>query len=291
MPKKLRVGPWSKHSLPTLVLLTLVICYYCPTGDQLDTQVSSYPVAFSSYWWYNVLAFSFMSGMISWTILRSSIGIMVAFTILSWNMNTVRHGINVLAPFLYDHHVLLKLNHVLRFPALVSASLTFVVWNAVLFPYTYFFVLDTKEKKDNFCAWNFNVRMVQLHCCNIVYSVMNTMVTGTRDGMPPQLFDDEDLWYGLAYSLVYGLFYTLILDRVGIHLYPIFSPRSNFVVVTWLLVFSLHYAAYLFWNYIMRNHWDVIQFNGLIAFNFVVIGTGATIYWALSKKLPVQKNH
>lgn len=201
VPKHLRVGRWSLFAAPTLVLLTAAIIYSRPEGDVYLTDPSSYPELWSGYWWYNAATFLLMNSIIIYIVnFTASIGVVATFTILSWLMNAARHGINALAPFLYDGHLLLKLNHISRFPALASASVTCAFWNAILFPYILMWILDDAKKRKDFIIWNFNGRLTQLHVCNIIYALLNTTVTGLKHEFPPQLFDYEDLWYGLAYG-------------------------------------------------------------------------------------------
>ena len=118
------------------------------------TLVSNYPELYSLFWWYNLTAFAFMTYMIVWVMSNRTKGVVVTYTIISWIMNALRHGFNALVPFLYDHHILLQINRILRFPALATASITFSIWNAILLPYIYVLVLDTKEKRFNFTQWN-----------------------------------------------------------------------------------------------------------------------------------------
>ena len=281
VPEHLRIGPWSKAALPSIILLTSMIAYHSPMEDQFYTEVASYPPARSPYWWYNIFASCFMIGVCMQSVANSSWAICLSFTLLSWNMNALRHGIHALAPFLSDHHPLLKLNHILRFPALVSATITFVIWNFVLVPALYVMMI-TREKKDNFAIWNTNSRLVQFHCCNMIYATLNTMVTGNREGVRPPLFDAEDLWYGLAYGLVYSLFYVFVLDRIGVHLYPIFSPRSKYFPASWGMAFVLYYSSFLVWNYALAHHWDILNFYYLVAFNLVLVGVGFAAHYMLS---------
>ena len=285
VPEKLRVGDWHSLAMPTILLVAYTIFHNRPSGDEFNADVASYPEAFSRYWWYNLSALFLMTATLTWSISLSSKGILIAYTIMSWNMNAFRHGINALAPFLSDNHPLLTLNHILRFPALVSSTITFVVWNFVLFPYINFKAMKTKEKRIGFLSWNFNPRLVQFHFCNIIYSVLNTMVTGTRETISPPLFDEEDIWYGVAYGFGYGLFYILILDRIGMHMYPIFSPRSNIVLITWVAAFFLHYVIYQFWNFIISEHLESLNFNRLLALVVFFTAAGSFIHsWAKSKK-------
>eukprot|EP00956_Cyclotella_meneghiniana_P042242 scaffold248397_cov82-Cyclotella_meneghiniana.AAC.2 len=131
--------------------------------------------------------------------------------------------------------LILRINHAMRFPAIASASITFLIWNVVLFPIIYNYGFDSKEKKANFLKFNCAFRMVQQHVCNIIYAVMNTIVSVTindnndNGDNRPVLFQTDDLWRGAASIFLYGIFYLLVLDRIGVHIYPVFSPRTNYV--------------------------------------------------------------
>lgn len=258
IPEKLRVGPWKPIAPILLVTMTGLIIHTRPSEflkESTRTLVSSYPEAYTLHWWYNLLACIYMTSLNLWTIKYRSKGVVITYTVLSWMLNQFGHGINALAPFLYDHHILLQINRIIRFPALASASITCCVWNFVLLPYIHFIGLDTKAKRHNFAKFNFNFRLVQKHVCNVLYAVLNTVITRktSQDGAVFQLFEEDDLWYGLAYGVSYGLFYNLVLDRVGVHLYPIFSPRSNLVIVTWLSVFGIYIGFFRMFNYAMMQ--------------------------------------
>ena len=291
VPENLRVGRWKTIAFPTLLGIVFLLYLTAPLDDKYDLQVSTYPSEYTKLWYYNSIAFMLMAYMFLWICRHRSKGVVVTFTILSWITNFTRHGINALAPFLPNQHFLLKINHVLRFPALLGASITFTVWNFVLFPYVYVSKLDTEEKKNSFLDFNFKFRLVQQHVCNIIYAILNTMVTGSlviEDGSGkrlPKLFDEEDLWYGGVYVMGYGLFYTMILDRLGVHLYPVFSPRSNLVLVTWLLIIMLIFGFYKFWNWMMVNHFDILSFERLLIVNLVLILSGITCSKLLVKPI------
>ena len=220
VPERLRIGPWKPIAPVILVTIAAFIVQSRPKKFFYDSQatlISHYPELYSPYWWYNIAAFSFMTYMVVWTILNRTKGVVVTYTIISWNMNALRHGLNAVAPFLYDHHFLLQINRILRFPALVSASIVFVIWNAILLPYIYLLFLDTAEKRFKFTQFNFSVRMVQKHVCNVIYAILNCIVACrsedmVKSGVAPT-FHDEDFWYALANIYAYCLFYTLVLDR------------------------------------------------------------------------------
>lgn len=262
VPKNLRVGPWSSFAIPTLFIIIMALIHLKPSSDEYDTFISFYPELYSKFWWYNAITFLYMLSLVSFTCVTRTNAVLFTFTILSWNINMVRHGFNALAPFLSDGHFILKLNHVLRFPALVSATITFFVWNFILMPYVCILYSHNEEKRVSFLRWNFSFRLTQVHLCNIFYSILNTIIAGSREGSKLHPFDSEDLWYGLVLIVSYGLFYVTILDRVGVHIYPIFSPRSKFISLIWAFTILLFYGVFCFWNHIMTNH--VLAFDTLV---------------------------
>ena len=44
-----------------------------------------------------------------------------------------------------------------------------------------------------------------------------------------------------------------MLSNLGVHIYPIFSPRTNFVVLTWCGMFGLHYLVFIMFNEIIQS--------------------------------------
>ncbi len=307
VPKHLRVGKWSPMAAPTLITLIFTLLHLRPEQKNkfnYDDHFSTYPELYSTNWWCSAIIFLFMFGL-TYKVVQRFKGAVVTFTILSWILNTMRHGIHTLVPLIVQDGKplgyvlsLIKFNKVLRFPALSSASITCFIWNVLLVPYLYFGLFDTWEKKRNFLAWNFNFRLSQIHVSNIVYTLLNTIVltTGTKEGSTsiplPHLFDEEDLWYGQTYGVVYGLFYILVLDRIGAHLYPIFSPRSNLVVLTWLGVFGAYLGCFRFWNHVMERLYvdghsgysQPLSLDTLICFNVIMMACCKFINYRIERK-------
>ena len=292
VPKKLRVGPWSRFAFPTLILAASILVYHRPTNNNNNFDVTTdyyyhdnhYPKLFSKIWWYNVSGFLFMLGNLLYVMIYRTKGAIVTYTLISWIMNTIRHGINAVVPCLimmmkmkqqHDNtllNLLLQINHAFRFPALVSASITFLVWNLILLPLIYNYGFDTKEKKTNFIKFNCAFRMVQQHVCNIIYAVMNTIVSVTDNNNRPVLFQTDDLWRGATSIFLYGIFYVFVLDRIGVHIYPVFSPRTNYVIITWCTVFLLTIGIYQFWNWMMIHYWDsLLRLDVLMTLNLVIV--------------------
>jgi len=112
----------------------------------------------------------------------------------------------------------------------------------MLFPMICYYISDTADKV-KFVKWNCTYRMVQIHLCNIIYAVI-----GAQSDSSSQPFDYNDLWYGLSWSVGYHLFYILILDRIGAHIYLIFSPRSKYAPFLLLAVPAAIVALHRMWN-------------------------------------------
>jgi len=275
VPEHYRIGPWTRVSLALPIIFSIALFLLKPGTELFETadssdhrcclKASSYPEVFSVYWWYNVILFVHMTGVVAWSMFHRTPFIIFAYTIQSWIMNSTRHGLNALAPFLNDGHFLLHINRILRFPALFSSVIVFITWNFILLPFFYFSFNDTKRK--SFMNWNIEFRMVQWHICNVLYSVMNTLITQSGDNTF-QHFIYEDIWYALFYGLGYGLFYVLFLDRIGIHVYPVFSPRTNYSAVLWVGKFITPFALFKTSNAAMEK--NLISVPALITFGIVM---------------------
>jgi hypothetical protein len=57
-----------------------------------------------------------------------------------------------------------------------------------------------------------------------------------------------DLWVAYAVVLLYSVLYYFLMDRLGMHFYPIFSPRTAFSVISIAGVLGLYYFLFLKWN-------------------------------------------
>ena len=60
--------------------------------------------------------------------------------------------------------------------------------------------------------------------------------------------------FGLVLGLLlYAIFYLFVLDRLGVHFYPIFSPRSHFSSLGYVLIFAIYYLCYTSANWIVTR--------------------------------------
>ncbi len=249
VPKYLRVGPWTNISKIYVAIIVAKLIYWMPRREsfELDDDILSvHPTAFSKFWLYNTIIFVWMKLVLAATLKLRGPGVVVTYTIQSWIILMARHGLSSLAPFLPKGHLLLWINELLRFPALATASITFFYWNFIIAPVIYY-NLQTPLRKQEFVKFNLNFRMVQVHFFNIIFATMNTIVTSSRT------FHYVDLWCGLAGVVCYALMYLFVLDRLGVHLYPIFSPRTVWSALSWSTLIGSYVGVYKLWNYIIST--------------------------------------
>lgn len=242
----LRVGPWF-ILMPFYVIALIITIIYIKPDSILENAEIVYPELYSNWWYYNAIVGCWMLGFLIMR-LYSKFWIICSFTIQSWTYLTIRHCLTALSPFFPNKsHFLLKVNEILRFPALVTATVTFTVWNFVIAPAIYIF-LETPKKRRGFLDFNFSFVLIQVHVFNIVFAVLNAVSVS-----PNRLFTFEDLWCSLVMVIAYCLFYWLILDRLGIHLYPIFSPRTKYTLISASAGIGVYYAGFVMWNKAIQN--------------------------------------
>lgn len=107
--------------------------------------------------------------------------------------------------------------------------------------------MKTAEKKRGFLNFCFSFRLLQLHGFNIVFCALNVLWVS-----PPRKLEPLDLLAAIGSVLMYMAWYLLCLDRVGIHLYPVFSPRIGWLVLcAWTSVFFVYLGTFFGWKRIL----------------------------------------
>jgi hypothetical protein len=197
---------------------------------------------FTTAWYTHVTVFLWMT-FICWNVLYLSPmgkGAWISFTLWSWTTVTLRHGLLVVAPWLTSARVPAE---ILRFPGLLSATITTVVWNFVLFPAITFFYIKDVEQRQKFISYFTNFRLTQLHVFNIFFAVTNGAILE-----PLRPLHLGDFAAAVTMLVIYMMFYFCILDRLGIHIYPIFSPRTPIAIPSLLLVVGACVGGFSFWR-------------------------------------------
>mmetsp|Transcript_25602 Transcript_25602/g.60538 ORF Transcript_25602/g.60538 Transcript_25602/m.60538 type:complete len:329 (+) Transcript_25602:258-1244(+) len=267
VPKHLRIGPWNIFASVALFVLiyTLVIMLIVANtlhgrdgrsivgGDGSTTGSSSSVLddfrlpdeAYEPYtvsWWYNLSGFVWCSYV--WYLVKTDAYMgpvaFVSYTLWSWTIITLRHGLCVLSPFVSAVRIF---SEMLRLPVLMSASVTFGVWNFILMPAICLVFIKDSDRRRKFVQFAFGFRLFNLHVLDIFFAILNASYAEPRRKL--QLGDLNTL---AIYMVTYLLFYYFVLDRFAIHLYPIFSPRVSWVVFPWLMVVGLCIGGYNFWE-------------------------------------------
>jgi hypothetical protein len=132
---------------------------------------------------------------------------------------------------------------ILRFPGLLSATITTIVWNVILFPAILLFYIKDNEQRKKWFQYFTNFRLTQLHVFNALFAYTNGVLLG-----PVRPLHLGDLASAVAMLTLYMLFYFGILDRLGVHLYPIFSPRTPISILSLLLIVVASVVGFNAWK-------------------------------------------
>ena len=252
VPPKFRNGPWL--SIPTsylagiLYLLAVGALYVFTTQSpeegwiNLYKQIDAYE-AFTPSWWYNLIGFLWTS-FVSWNVLTASplgAAAWASYTLQSWTYLTLRHGLCALAPF--TPPLITVAAEILRFPVLITASVTFTIWNFVLAPIVVVVFVKDNEQRKKFIQYFTNFRLTQLHVFNILFATINGAFT-----VPTRSLHYGDLIVAGVLVVQYMVWYYSVLDRFGIHLYPIFSPRTYLSILSWNLILVSYFGGFWAWQ-------------------------------------------
>ena len=254
VPEHLRVGSWSAAAISYLVVLyymtALVTAYYISSVSVSDAEeepieVRSRLAAWTAPWYYHILGFGWMN-YINYLVLTGPLGYAAwtTYTIQSWTLLTVRHLLCIAAPFWSWARWAADW---MRFPVACSGTVTFTVWNAVLFPVIYWFLLRSDLERHNFYKFATSFRLMNIHVLNIVLVILNCGPWGDPPARRLSYF--PDLYLAAVSAMAYLAWYFWVCDRLGIHLYPVFSPRTVWVVASWTVVSLAYLVTFWVWQY------------------------------------------
>jgi len=254
VPLRLRVGYFSPIAVCLLIGLELSIFVYrprvglaVPPSTELYSRSHALDAAVCS--WCLLVIFRC-------AIRRMLSGLLISFTGWSWFLLAIRALVATLRPFCMTGSaaasVLGSTEAYLRLPVLMGATITFCVWNVVLFPviYTFAFQKDPTRRRE-FLVFNFGFGMSNFHIVNLPLAMVHTVI---GDGVA-KAFTGTDLWASFVVAGVYVLLYVFLLDRAGVHLYPIFSPRSHYCSISYGTLLALYFGVFHAWN-ALRARWD-----------------------------------
>ena len=254
VPKPLRVGPWSRLGMSYLFIVVYSVCMGLAwwRTQPMQSVDLEYDAVGSPLWYYNVVGFMWTT-YISIAVFLGPVGLKAwaTFTMWSWTFLNLRYGLSVLAPLTSKGALLLSFLEYSRFPTLILATVTFIMFNFVIAPFIYFFGMKTAKKKANFVKFMTSFRLMQLHVFNVFLAIGNCVIAS-----PSRKLNVGDFFMSLLVVLVYLLFYLLVLDRIGVHLYPVLSPRTPWLILPLTFLICSFIGGFHFWNEILtRGEW------------------------------------
>jgi hypothetical protein len=266
VPRLYRVGPWSgacKYYLAAVWFATVVAGVRLRTTERNETwrtiptitttDTTSAQEKYAPYqlyslaWYYNAIGSVWML-FIVWLVWHGPLGIKAwgTYTVQSWTLLTLRHMLCAFAPISTRAALLAEL---IRFPVACSASVTFVVWNFALLPFGLLH-MQTPDKKRAFLKFATSFRLSQLHVFNIALCYVQVALASPKR----QALQALDFYMAAVSVVLYMTFYLLVLDRIGVHLYPVFSPRiGNWgVMLVWSSLVGVYASCFYAWKYLLE---------------------------------------
>ncbi len=265
LPISMRVGYFSPFVVVSLMFFYSAIYWYRPqplhfeatvynetvSGEEVDYVLGIIPKTAAAD--LSIFLWGIVVVVHAKITLGSISAFPISFTGWSWMLLTFRAGIEF-AAWAATSHELLALGKLLaqigssiRLVAITNACVVCTIWNFILLPIIYFFSIPPGEKRRNFIKFNFGFFMTNIHILNFPMAIINTVY-----GSQIRLFTFSDLWVAYLVIMLYSLVYYFVMDRLGMHFYPIFCPRSAFCVVSIVGVLGLYYFLFLKWNELIK---------------------------------------
>jgi len=159
-----------------------------------------------------------------------------SFTLVSWSLLTLRFLAVLVAP---HSPIAAAVGEVLRFPTLAAATTTTLLWNFVL-QFVIYWAMPTPAQRAQFVRFNRQFSLMNIHILNLPLALLSHCCS-----LRPLVF--FDLWVSSALFYLYALFYLLVLDPLGVHMYPVFTPRTPLCAIPYALLVGLPFAVHAGW--------------------------------------------
>ena len=248
LPKSFRVGPWNIACCMYIFGIfywVLFNCVECYTNPPQHHEYTYHDV--NTWQWKYSAATCLWTFYIAHGVTKTDLGwySWMSYTLQSWTLIMLRHTLSTLVPFFPS---LAPWNEYLRFPMILQATIVFIIWNLAVMP-AVFTQLKTQESRKAFSEWCFNFLLVNLHFMNLVFAAFSAIW-----GSPARELNKIDLCVALVCSFQYILVYFFLFDRLGLHFYFIFSPRSILALVSYTTVLGCIYAGFALWKGLIMDY-------------------------------------
>jgi hypothetical protein len=239
IPLQLRVGPWSPIAYLFLISWPVCLAAFRPPLSFAPPELTR------DLLWSDALIFGWCIAVVTrGSIKQSPLAFCISYTGWSWLLLTA-HSASAVAAALLPHWAasLLSFREAVRFPTAVGATVTAVLWNLVLFPVIVFSIGGQKERR-NFLAFNCSFEMTSVHVLNVPM-VWSSIYYGAG---AMRTLGAGDLWVAMAVLYCYALLYVLILDRLGMHFYFMFSPRTHACGLAYTALIGCYVGCLKLWG-------------------------------------------
>mmetsp|Transcript_33933 Transcript_33933/g.57617 ORF Transcript_33933/g.57617 Transcript_33933/m.57617 type:complete len:341 (+) Transcript_33933:152-1174(+) len=269
LPLWMRVGYWSPFVILSIACFYSAIYWFKPQPlefastaiDKLEEEEANYFMGMPRTTAIDLALF--LWGLVVVVHAKISLGSIgafpISFTGWSWILITFRAGFDFMAwaaVATYNNHswasTLAMIGSSLRCVTITNACVVCTIWNFILLPMITFKSIPAGEKRRKFLKFNFGFFMTNIHILNLPLAFVNIL-----NGNRVRLFTMSDLWVAYFVVVLYSIQYYFLMDRLGMHFYPIFNPRTAFSVVSIFCVLGLYYFLFLKWNEYMSIHADI----------------------------------
>jgi hypothetical protein len=153
---------------------------------------------------------------------------LVSYTMISWSLLSLRLLSAAAAPFIGFAAWAAEL---LRFTALLQTTIVVAVWWLVIVPLLVFMEHD-QHKRKMFMKWNCSFALINVHLLNLPVAAIDFLYN-------PRTVTLMDVWIVFMAAFVYVVFYTCFLDRRGIFLYFMFTPRTHWCWLVYTMMLAV----------------------------------------------------
>lgn len=116
-------------------------------------------------------------------------------------------------------------------------------------PVISYYMPDATARK-KFGIFNRSFPLLNLHLFNLPLCAIEFMACG-------RCLTFFDLWVALAVAFVYMMFYLNVLDRLGLHFYIVFTPRTVYCVIPYAMILLFYWGLYNGWNHVLSNTYEM----------------------------------
>lgn len=239
VPRHLRVGAWSPVAWTFLACWPVGLIVFKPPL-QIEAPTSAEPM------WSDILVFLWCFGIFLRGSMRAHPFVfLLTYTGWSWLLLMVHSGLLIAASLFHTSAaaIAMQLREALCFPVAAGATITAVLWNFILFPLILYIKQSSKSRRQ-FLSFSFSLSMTSVHVCNVPLAYLSLRGSGSHT----RTLGPTDLWLAVVVLYCYALVYVFILDRLGVHLYFMFSPRSHWCGFSYAALLVCYVGCFRLWG-------------------------------------------